>query len=250
MKRYCFLLTICILLSFCLVSCNLITDTGVLTHKLTDKESWLCEVSAENVTRIDVINQNYGVAPGTLAICYFTDQEKVIKKAIEYYSGIDVTRVSENEISNIDSGSGQKVVFTLSDGSTQTISFKYGYYVDDDGNAYRKETSIEFKHSQEMNEYYKFQTSQLDYDVYTDTYNPTKIGSVDNLTSWHFVEKSTLEEKPCEASMYIDAKFDKLYIISNTEFYITNERKDVTFYTCYELIDGYSFENLFELLED
>ena len=245
MKKIALLLILCLLLSVCLTRCEDILASGILTGEISDKVDWL---DSSKIVRIEM--KSYGCEPDSIESCRFTEDKDAIKTIVNHYGNIEVIRCPELFKEELDGGTTKKLTLFFADGSTRFLSFNSYCYIDsyDKTYIYIRDNSLDLYLI--MDYYLHFSAHKKEYSVYTNADTKFAVLSPEDIESYKFVHTDYTSEEQLEASMYIKLDYETIYIISNTAFYTKYEHNMVTYYTCYELIDGYSFENLFELLED
>ena len=245
MRKIALLSFIIILLTFVFSGCDYIgkylnpTTEDITEGKLPDKATWLKSASADTIARIDIRREYYGVAPGSLVSCYYSENKDAIEEFIAYLSTLDIERVSSDILNGMNGGGGKNIVFTFSDGTRKTIKIRHGYYCEgsDIFNISSSNTST-FENASEQ--YLRFMVSKNSANVYTNTDEPTLVGQLNNLASLNF-RKITIDGTTIDnATHYIDTDFREIYILSETTFCYMELNK----IHCYELIDGQSFYEL------
>ena len=232
-------LVICILLSFTLTGCA--EGSGnPLAIRIAGKNPWL---DASNIVKVEEYVTYHGVAPRAYRTVYYAEDRETIDKIVNYYEWSFIFPTSLRKLERICGGGSRKVIFTLSDGSTEVLDFYHGCYTQGD-RAYRVINTSYYDIS--ALDTYSQLISQKDKCpvLRTNTAEPEKVGEVD-VSSWKLKYIPLPEEALDKATVYIEIDFAKLYIISDTVCCL--EEHNSGEYHYYNLLEGETFAPLIEM---
>ena len=232
-------LVICILLSFTLTGCEEGSGSP-LAIRIAGKAPWL---DASNIVMVEEYVTYHGVAPRAYRTVSYAEDRETIDKIVNCYEWSFIFPTSLRKLERLNGGSSRKVIFTLSDGSTEVLNFYHGCYRQGD-RAYRVINTSHYDRS-EMNSYVQLTSQRDTCDVLrTNTSEPEKLGEVD-VSNWRLKYTGCSFEKQYDAVVYIEIDFAKLYIVSDTLCYLVEYNSG--FYEYFELMDGETFAPLIEI---
>lgn len=232
-------LVICILLSFTLTGCEEGSGSP-LAIRIAGKSPWL---DASNIVMIEEYVTYHGVAPRAYRTVSYAEDRETIDKIVNCYEWSFIFPTSLRKLERLDGGSSRKVIFTLSDGSTEVLNFYHGCYRQGD-RAYRVINTSYYDRSA-LDTYAQLISQKEKCPVLrTNTAEPEKVGEVD-VSSWK-LKYIPLQEEPLDtATVYIEIDFAKLYIISDTVCCL--EEHNSGKYNYFNLLEGETFAPLIKM---
>ena len=206
--------------------------------KLSEKATWLKNLTADTVVKVGVVDIVYGVAPGTLASCYYSTDKTEIAGFISFYSNLEIEQVDSSVIDGKNGGGGKNYVFTYADGSTDIVYFRHGYYVVG-SEVFKAKSTGKYEYKDTFERYLRFVDSDKISNVFTNTEDVQCVGTTEAVGDFRFKRIETEEDAYLSSTHYIEVSFGKIYILSETRFCVKfyNELK------YFELIDGQSFRD-------
>ena len=240
MRKIALCLVLCILLSFTLTGCAVNNNGNPFAIRIAGKNPWL---DASNIVKVEEYVIYHGVELRASRTVSYTEDRAVIEKIVKHYRNSFLIPASLNKLERLDGGSTRKVIFTLSDGSTEVLNFYHGCYRQGD-RAYRVINTSYYDRS--ALDTYAQLISQKDKCpvLRTNTAEPEKVGEVD-VSSWRLKYIPLPEEALDKATVYIEIDFAKLYIISDTVCCL--EEHNSGEYNYFNLLEGETFAPLIKM---
>lgn len=245
-KAICCILSLCLLCTT-LFSCTLFEERQQdsnndlqqkFSGKLTEKLAWLNDTTCDTVAKVEVEKLIFGVAPGTTADCYTSTDKTEIADFISFYRNLEIDEVDSSVIENMNGGGGLNIIFTYTDKSTQTIKYRYGYYViGSQVFKARGSDTPDYKPSFDLS--YRFLSGDTKCDVFTNEDEGECVGYVESIGDLRFTIITAEHDDYLTSTHYIEASFGRIYILSNTEFCVYES----DYQAYYNLIDGQSFQD-------
>ena len=240
MRKIALCLVLCILLSFTLSGCAVNNNGNPFAIRIAGKNPWL---DASNIVKVEEYVTYHGVEPRAYRTVRYAEDRETIDKIVNYYEWSFIFPTSLRKLERLCGGSSSKVIFTLSDGSTEVLNFYHGCYSQGD-RAYRVINTSYYDRG--ALDTYAQLISQKDKCpvLRTNTAEPEKVGEVD-VSGWKLKYIPLPEEALDKATVYIEIDFAKLYIISDTVCCL--EEYDSGKYNYFNLIEGGTFAPLIEM---
>lgn len=229
------------MMSSSMLSCSFFEDKQEQSEepfvgKLSEKATWLKEATSDNVVKAGVVSILYGVAPNEMKDCYYSSDKIEITALINFYCNIEVKEVAPDVIEGMNGGGGSNIVLTYNDGSTKTLLYRHGYYVIG-SEVFQATTNETFDYRTTFDLYKRIDYQKLSY-VYTNTETPQRVGQTDSVSDFRFRIIEAEEDAYLSATHYIETDFGRIYILSETTFYLDNS---YYVFHYYELIEGQLF---------
>ena len=191
---------------------------------------WMNEITAEDITKIKIVSEAVGVAPGNLNNISSSTDEDVIARVFEEYYWLDTEPISKME-GQIAGGSGVTVKFILKDGTTKYLLINNGNYLDSNGNYFGLLFTPQFKGTDNATKAYGFITYIGRGTVYDKDNNSVCEIPIDEL---EFVEFDGCVDAVVTGYYYkIETEFGTLHFdYSNDLFYLRfdGENNNIEYY--------------------
>lgn len=217
---------------------------------LYEYETWIWDLSADNVKEIKTTAEYVGVAPGRLKDIQRTTDKEVIEKVIADYTYNTTMQRIEREEALVTGGSAFTIEFILASGEVKELYFNNGVY-----QYYKPELSISWyfkmdkiptlKQYTNVKNSYSFITYRPTYDLFT--IDGEKVGEFDGIDRFEFVEYREPEIpdgevaiSPGEATHYIVGDIGTMYICSDKIFYMINGEQRIY----YQLVGEEHFDDI------
>lgn len=178
---------------------------------------WLNEIDVENISKIEIISQGIGIAPGNLKRISRTDNKNVISDMLEKYYWLDTKPILRQQ-GLICGGSSKIVTFTLNDGTEKVIRINNGNYRDTNGNYFDLYYIPTFDDYTEYTSCYGFISYRGTGEVLSGGSSLCEIP----MSELEFIETDA-PATATEAYCYIETDFGNLVFVENSVFYIEHE---------------------------
>ena len=213
-------------------------------EKLSAYETWLRELTAEEIAEVKTTAEYVGVAPGSLKDIVRTTDKAVIADIFGKYQGLEMSYIPKSD-AEISGGGAFTIEFILMDGSVKTLYFNNGIYRYDKPElsalCYFDLTKMPTLEGYEnVTNAHSFVTYQTKATLYL--MNGESLGEMYDLTKLEFVIVDEEDVPRTQASAYIKGEI-LLYICSDTSstfFYREIGRERVY----YQLVNGCRFDIL------
>ena len=179
---------------------------------------WLNELTAENITKVKIIDQAVGVAPGVIKSVTSTTDKNAIARIFDCYYWVDTWPISKEE-GKMDGGGAVTVIFILNNGNKKEIYINNGNYRDTNGNYFDLLNTPKFNDTDNVTKAFGFITYVGMGTVYNKDNNPVCEIPIDE---FEFVESDGCVDAVVTGYYYtIETEFGTLWFdYSNDLFYL------------------------------
>ena len=213
---------------------------------LDDYEVWLNDIEPDDILEIKDISEYVAVAPGNLKTVQRTVDQDVIARMLDSYKNLIMSPISKED-TMIDGGSAYTVEFLLKSGETKSLRFNNKNYVAGDDVYFNIKYIPSLTPYSNVTDSYSFVTYAQTFDLYTNEDDPKLLGEYSGLENLEFVTLSD-SSKMGDAEYYILFDAGKIYIVSDTVFYVSRKPNS---YEWYELADKQKFSDFgFEMAKN